>query len=88
MRELAAAPANALQHDKGSLTLASRWPPASPLKPTTEDPAKSRERRHAAQSRAVKSHRNHGQMWPELRSSVARIAVKYIGIRTMLTRAS
>ncbi len=55
---------------------------ASPLKPTTEDPTKSRERRHAAQSRVVKSHRNNGQMWPELRSSVARIAVKCIGIRS------
>ena len=83
MRELAAAPANTLQHDQGSLTLASGWPPASPLRPTTEDPTKSRERRHAAQSRVVKSHRNNGKMWPELRSSVARIAVKCIGIRSM-----
>ena len=41
-------PANALQPDQGSLTLGSGWLPASPLKPTTEDPAKSRERRHAA----------------------------------------
>ena len=81
MEELAAASANPLQHDKGSLTLASGWPPASPLKPTTEDPSKSRERRHLAQSRAVKSHRNNGQVWPELPSSVARIAVKCIGIR-------
>ena len=35
-------------------------------------------------TRAVKSHRNHGQMSPELRSSVARIAVKCIGIRSLV----
>ena len=34
-------------------------------------------------TRAVKSHQNHGQMSPELRSSVARIAVKCIGIRSL-----
>ena len=69
MKELAAAPANALQHERGSLTLATRWPPASPSKPTTEDPAKSRERRHPAQPArsnvvrtSVKYRRNHGQI--------------------------
>ena len=68
MKELAAAPASALQHNRGSLTLASGWPKASPAKPTTEEhPAKGRERRHTAQAG---------------RSNSAGIAVKYVRIRT------
>ena len=82
MRELAAAPANALQHDQGSLTLASGWPPASPQKPTTEDPAKSRERWHSAQpgrssptGTTVKCRQNFGQVSPESRSSASESAI-------------
>ena len=67
---------NELQHTQGSLTLASRWPTASLTKPTTEDPAKSRERRHAAHSGrsspagiAVKCRKIFGQVSQELLST-------------------
>ena len=56
---------------QGSLTLASRWP----AKQTTEDPAKSRERRHAAKS---------GRSNPAgITVKCRRNCVKYAGICTM-----
>ena len=82
MEELAAAPATALQHDRGSLTLASGWPPASPQRrkggrnPGTGSGRDSA----AARSTTVKCRRIRRQMSPELPSSVARTSVKYARI--------
>ena len=74
---------NALQHDQGSLTLASGWPPASPLKPITEEPHNKPGREAPRRPiRAIRSSRNRGQITQESRSSVPGTAVKYARIRS------
>ncbi len=78
MEELAAAPATALQHEPGSLTLASGWPPASPQRRKGGRNPGTRAGRDsaAARSTAVKCRRILRQMSPEPPSSTPESAIE------------